>query len=100
VNAAGLPIAATLTPGETHDFKTYDDLMALRDSDPGIKLADKGYDSDALRQDLRDRGAAPEIPTKSNRKIQHSVEKSLCVAPSHRVLHWSPERAATNCNAI
>ncbi len=84
MNAAGLPIAATLTPGETHDVKAYDDLMALRDSDPGIMLADKGYDSDALRQDLRDRGAAPEIPTKSNRKIQHSVDKPL-YALRHRI---------------
>ncbi len=52
VNAAGLPIAATLTPGETHDVRAYDDLMVLRDRDPGLMLADKGYDSDALRQDL------------------------------------------------
>jgi transposase len=36
-----------------------------------------GYDSDAIRQDLRDRGAAPEIPTKRNRKLQHSVSKPL-----------------------
>jgi len=52
VNAAGLPIAATLTPGETHDVKAYDDLMVLRDRDPDLMLADKGYDSDALRQAL------------------------------------------------
>lgn len=51
--------------------------MAARDSDPGVLLADKGYDSDAIRQDLRDRGAAPEIPTKRTRKAQHSVDKPL-----------------------
>jgi len=39
-------------------------------------LADKGYDSDAIRQDLRDRGTAPEIPTKRNRKVQHSANKA------------------------
>lgn len=27
--------------------------MDLRDSDPGIALMDKGYDSDEIRQDLR-----------------------------------------------
>jgi hypothetical protein len=32
--------------------------MAERDSDPDAMLADKGYDSDAIRQDLLDRGAA------------------------------------------
>jgi IS5 family transposase len=40
-------------------------------------LADKGYDSDAIRQDLRDRGTAPEIATKRNRKVQHSANKPL-----------------------
>ena len=55
----------------------YDALMEQRDSDPGAMLADKGYDSDAIRHDLQDRGAAPEIPTKSNRKVQHSVSKRL-----------------------
>jgi transposase len=77
VNADGLPIGVTLTGGETHDVKAYDDLMEERDSDPGALLADKGYDSDTIRQDLRDRGAAPEIPTKRNRKIQYSVDKAL-----------------------
>ena len=67
----------TLSEGQTHDSKMYDALMDQRDSDPGIMLADKGYDSEPIRQDLRDRGAAPEIPTKSNRKVQHSVSKPL-----------------------
>jgi hypothetical protein len=30
--------------------------MDERDSDPGILLADRGYDSGAIRQDIRDRG--------------------------------------------
>ena len=51
--------------------------MEQRDSVPGALLADKGYDSDQIRQDLRDRGAAPEIPTKRNRKVQHTVSKRL-----------------------
>jgi transposase len=65
------PIAAVLTGGEAHDVTAYDDLMDERDSDPGALLAD------AIRQDLRDRGATPEIPTKRNRLVQHSVDKAL-----------------------
>ena len=72
-----MPIAAVLTPGEAHDVTAYAALMEQRDSDPGALLADKGYDSDALRQDLQDRGATPEIPTKRNRKVQYSVDKAL-----------------------
>jgi len=51
--------------------------MAERESDPGAMLADKGYDSDPVRQDLRDRGATPEIPTKRSRKTQYTVNKRL-----------------------
>jgi hypothetical protein len=51
----------------------YDGLMQQRDSDPAAILADKGYASDAIRHDLRDSGATPEIPTKSNRKRQYSL---------------------------
>ena len=73
----GLPIAADLSGGEAHDVTAYDRLMELRDSDPGIVVTDKGYDSDPTRQDLRDRGATPEIPTKRNRKTQHTVTQWL-----------------------
>ncbi len=66
-----------LTPGEAHDVTAYDDLMDERDSDPGVLLGDRGYDSDRLRQDARDRGAQPEIPTKRSRKVQHSVNKRI-----------------------
>ena len=66
-----------LTLGEALDATACDALMEQRDSDPGAMLADKGYDSDAIRHDLRDRGSAPEIPTKSNRKVQHTVSKRL-----------------------
>jgi transposase len=77
VNAHGLPIGAVLTPGDAHDVTAYAALMAERDSDPGALLADKGYDSDAIRQDLRDRGAMAAIPTKRKRKVRVSVDKAL-----------------------
>ena len=55
-----------------------------RDSDPGTMLADKGYDSDAIRQDLRDSGATPKIPTRSNRKVQvRDQQIALCAAVTH-----------------
>jgi transposase len=66
-----------LSEGEAHDVTAYDLLMDQRDSDPGVMLADKGYDSDAIRQDLRDRATTPEIPTKQNRKVQHLVNKKI-----------------------
>jgi transposase len=76
-NAEGLAIGAVLSEGEAHDVTAYDELMEQRDSDPGAMLADKGYDNDVIRQDLHDCGAAPEIPTKRNRKVQYLVSRPL-----------------------
>ena len=52
---------------------SYDDLMDEELPDPDAMLADKGYDSDAIRHDLEKRGIEPVIPTKSNRKVQRPV---------------------------
>ena len=54
--------------------------MQQRDSDPGAMLADKGYDSDAIRHDLRDSGATPEIPIRgatASIKSISSISKPL-----------------------
>jgi len=51
--------------------------MAEHDADPDVMLGDKGYDSDAIRDEVRARGGHPEIPTKRNRRIQHSVNRAL-----------------------
>jgi transposase len=53
--------------------------MEKQDSDLGILLADRGYNSDAIRQDVRDSGGQPEIPTTRKRRIQHSVQRPLYV---------------------
>jgi transposase len=41
--------------------------MALADAKPDHLLADKGYDSDAIRESLTRRGIRPVIPPRSNR---------------------------------
>jgi transposase len=42
--------------------------------EPKVLIADRGYDADAIRQDLDDRGATPVIPTKKNRKVQIPID--------------------------
>jgi transposase len=42
--------------------------------EPKGLIADRGYDADAIRQDLDDRGAMPVIPTKKNRKVQIPID--------------------------
>jgi hypothetical protein len=75
--------------------------MDQRDSDPGALLADKGYDSAAIRQDLRDRGASPEIPdqTQSNRSIRGG-ESVVCVTRPCRARYRTCEGATQNRYAI
>ncbi len=70
-------------------------VVAQRDSDPGALLADKGYDSNVIRQDLRDRGASPEIPTKRSRTVQYAVNKAvnaLRARVEHCVGHLKEQR--------
>jgi hypothetical protein len=76
-NAEGLPTAVELTPGEAQDLTACDDLLEQCYSDPDALRADKAYDSDAIRQDLRDRDISPEILTKSNRTVRCAVQRAL-----------------------
>lgn len=45
---------------------------------PSVELvADKGYDSQALREWLEARGTQPVIPPRKNRKIQYEYDKTV-----------------------
>jgi transposase len=51
--------------------------MEVDDARPKVLIGDKGYDSDAIREDAWFHGSDPVIPTKSNRKIQRPVDQTL-----------------------
>jgi transposase len=56
VDANGLPIALKLTEGQAHDGRSAADMLGHLG--PGhVLLADRAYDSDALRRSLKERGA-------------------------------------------
>lgn len=42
--------------------------------EPKVLIADKGYDSDAIREDLAKRSAEPVIPPRKNRKVQTPID--------------------------
>jgi len=56
VDANGNPIALKLTEGQAHDGRSADDLLDGLGAGQ-ILLADRAYDSDALRTALAERGA-------------------------------------------
>ena len=76
-DARGRPIAFNLTPGEAADCKTYDTLIELPEQAPDALLADKAYDTDAIRDDLKKRGIKAVIPPKSNRTATIRYSKRL-----------------------
>ena len=71
------PLPSTLAPGEAADCKTYDTLIELPEQKPDALIADEGYDTEAIRDDLKKRGIRPVIPTKSNRKVTIRDNKKL-----------------------
>ena len=67
VEAFGLPIDFEITGGEVHDCKVAPEFFSkLPDADHMI--ADKGYDSEELRDLVRAKSSVPVIPRKSNSK--------------------------------
>lgn len=68
VDAHGLPIEFDITGGEVHDCKVAPEFFAkLPDAD--YMIADKGYDSEELRDLVRAKSSVPVIPRKSNSTI-------------------------------
>ncbi len=65
VDACGLPIHFSVTGGEVHDCKEAPKLVAELPKGDYI-VADRGYDSEALRLQIKDKGAVPVIPRKKN----------------------------------
>ena len=67
VDADGLPIALKLTEGQAHDGRAACDMLGSLVAG-NILLADRAYDSDALRQALAERGAWANVKPMPNRR--------------------------------
>jgi transposase len=67
VDVEGRPIRIAPTPGQAHDGTAAEEL--LKDLKPGAALlADKVYDSNAIRDQAQEQDLWANIPPKSNRK--------------------------------
>ena len=67
VDARGLPIALKLTPGQAHDGRSAADMLGTLGKGD-VLLADRAYDSDALRTEMAARGAWANIKPMPGRK--------------------------------
>jgi len=62
-----LPIEFIITGGDVHDSKVANELIELLPQGDFV-IADKGYDSEAIRNKVRERNSSPVIPRKQNSK--------------------------------
>ncbi len=72
----GRPLIMLLSEGQMSDYKG---AALMLDALPKAKamLGDRGYDASWFRQALSERGIAPCIPPKANRKVQIDYDKTL-----------------------
>ena len=66
-----------ITPGQTSDYKGFDLVMAPNLPRPVALVADKGYDSDAIRENLAEQDILPVIPMRRNRKNIIAVDTTI-----------------------
>lgn len=76
VDGLGRPLAFTLTGGDAHDAPILPTLLT-HPTAPSALCADKAYDSQHIRQALKDMGATPVIPYRSNTKRPKRYNKRL-----------------------
>ena len=76
VDANGLPIRLKLTEGQAHDGRSAADMLDGIGAGQ-ILLADRAYDSDGLRQSLKERGAWANVKPLANRKTMPAFSHFL-----------------------
>ena len=76
VDANGNPITLKLTEGQAHDGRSADDMLDSVGKGQTL-LADRAYDSDALRNTLAERGAKANIKPMPNRVNIPKFNKKL-----------------------
>ena len=105
----GYPLAFELTPAQTSDVTQADGLLAGQEA--GQVVADRGYDSDALRETIKAQGAEPVIPGRKNRKevvvydkhcygSRHVIENFFCRIKDHRRVATRYEKTARMFGAM
>jgi transposase len=110
-DAHGNPIDFEITGGDVHDSKVADKLIKKIRTAENL-IADKGYDSEAIRQQATEAGMKPIIPRKINSKKpnptfdkqlykqRHLVENLFARLKHFRCLATRYEKLARNFKAM
>jgi transposase len=110
-DAHGNPIDFEITGGEVHDVKIADKIIEKIGKAEHF-IADKGYDSDSIRDHAKKAGMNPVIPRKSNSKkqnpefdsylykLRHLVENLFARLKHYRSIATRFEKLARNFKSI
>ncbi len=82
VDAKGRPVCLLISPGEVHDAACAEALLDGLENG-AVVIADKGYDADSIRTHIREQGAIPNIPNRSNRKTKYRWTKAIYRERNH-----------------
>ncbi|MGE0526881.1 MAG: IS5 family transposase [Bdellovibrionales bacterium] len=110
-DAHGNPIDFEITGGETHDSQAAPEIIRKVGKAENF-IADKGYDSESIREEARGQGMNPVIPRKSNSKkpnpefdsflykMRHLVENLFARLKHFRSIATRFEKLARNFKAL
>ena len=78
VDSCGFPLHFKITGGEVHDSKMASELIKEMPVTEYV-VGDKGYDSEAIRQQIEEHGSTSIIPRKSHSKRGMMIWIGTCI---------------------
>ncbi|AYA42299.1 IS5 family transposase [Xenorhabdus nematophila] len=111
VDSGGLPVHFDLSGGQLHDVSDAESLV-LSSPEAEVVVADKGYDSQALRDLIKNRKARHVIPGKENSKqgnddidwclyrYRHLVENAFLKIKKYRAVATRYDKLARNYESL
>ena len=111
VDSGGLPVYFELSGGQVHDV-VHGNSLVSNAPDSEVVVADKGYDSEKLREYIRQRNAKPVIPRRNNSKqgnddidwcmyrYRHLVENAFLKIKKYRAIATRYDKLARNYHAM
>ncbi len=77
MDALGNPVHVHLSCGQEADCQHFDLIVEALPADVGAVVGDKGYDTDAVVERIRQHGAEAVVPAKSNRQKGRDIDRNL-----------------------
>lgn len=74
---------AEISGGEVSDYKGFDLLRVDPLPAPKVFIADKGYDSNHIRDAIAAEGGTPVIPARANRKAPEPIDRITYALRNH-----------------